>query len=209
MKDTNKLINYSFFHWGPFLYKTSLTKEEVILIKKLCSKESPDYRKSLAGLIKQEHKIDVKKLFPIISPYMKSYVQAYSDYAPQILANKIELKSSWVNYMTKFESNPLHTHDENLSFVIFIQVPKNLKEEYNKTHSPTSKPGTINFVYTLGIEEFNINKHSFFPEVGDFYIFPASLHHYVNSFQSNGERISVSGNLKTIKLYKKKKGKND
>jgi len=208
MKDTNKLINYSFFHWGPFLYKTSLTKEELILIKKLCSKRSPDYRKTLAGLIKQEHKIDVKKLFPIICPYVKSYIKAYLDYAPKTLANKIELISSWVNYMTKFESNPLHVHDEDLSFVIFIQVPKSLREEYNKTVS-NSKPGTLNFIYSLGVEEFNINQHNFFPEEGDFYIFPASLHHYVNSFESNGERISISGNLKTIKSHKKKKNKND
>ena len=30
----------------------------------------------------------------------------------------------------------------------------------------------------------------------DFYIFPSDLNHFVNHFQTNGERISVSGNLK-------------
>ena len=34
------------------------------------------------------------------------------------------------------------------------------------------------------------------PEVGDFFIFPSSLNHSVNNFQSEGERVSVSGNLK-------------
>ena len=24
-----QIINYNFFHWGPFLYKTSLTQEEI------------------------------------------------------------------------------------------------------------------------------------------------------------------------------------
>ena len=51
-------------------------------------------------------------------------------------------------------------------------------------------------MYTLGTEKYNINRHTFLPEAGDFFIFPASLHHSVNHFQSKGERISVSGNLK-------------
>ena len=29
----NKLINYEFFHWGPFLYKTVIGKEEVDQVK--------------------------------------------------------------------------------------------------------------------------------------------------------------------------------
>lgn len=35
----DKTINFEFFHWGPFLYKTILTKEEVDQVKKLCSKK--------------------------------------------------------------------------------------------------------------------------------------------------------------------------
>ena len=73
----NKLINYEFFHWGPFLYKTVIGKEEVDQVKKLCSKQNKDVRKTLAGLLKHEHKIDHKKLFPIICPYLNSYVKAY------------------------------------------------------------------------------------------------------------------------------------
>ena len=95
-----KTINYNFFHWGPFLYKTSLDQGEINQIKKLCSKKSIDYRKNLAGLIKHEHQVDVKKLFPIIFSYLNSYSQAYLEYSGKFLGNKIELKSSWVNYMT-------------------------------------------------------------------------------------------------------------
>ena len=189
-----KTINYNFYHWGPFLYKTSLDQGEINQIKKLCSKKSKDHRKNLAGLIKHEHEVDVKKLFPIIFSYLNSYSQAYLEYSGKFLGNKIELKSSWVNYMTKTESNPLHTHDDDLSFVIFIQVPEKLKEERNNTIS-NSIPGSINFVNTLAKKKYNIEQRMFLPEVGDFFIFPASLYHYVNSFQCEGERISVSGNL--------------
>jgi hypothetical protein len=99
--------------------------------------------------------------------------------------------------MTKFESNPSHTHHDDLSFVIYTDIPKNLKKEVEDTVGNV-RPGTINFEYTLGTEKYNINKHTFMPEVGDFFIFPASLHHSVNHFKSDGERISISGNVKII-----------
>lgn len=190
-----KTINYNYYHWGPFLYKTILEPNELTEIKKLCSKKSKDYRKNLAGLIKHEYMVDTKKIFPIIYPYLKSYLEAYKSYSLKSIGSKIELVGAWVNYMTKFESNPSHTHDEDLSFVIYTEIPKNLKKEVEKTVGNV-RPGTINFEYTLGTEKYNINQHTFMPEVGDFFIFPASLHHSVNHFQSDGERISVSGNIK-------------
>tara|TARA_R100001163_G_C5067934_1_gene207514 strand:+ start:4193 stop:4786 length:594 start_codon:yes stop_codon:yes gene_type:complete len=189
-------ITYNFFHWGPFLYKTTLTEDEIKNIKKLCSKDNPDYRKNLAGLINNEHEVDVKKLFTIIYPFINSYCKAYTEYCGGILGHKIELISSWVNYMVKGESNPIHTHDENLSFVIFLEVPEGLKKEQENTVSSTTFPGTINFLYALNDRKHVINEHTFFPNVGDMFIFPSFLHHYVNPFKSEGERISLSGNLK-------------
>ena len=192
----NKVINYNYFHWGPFLYKTFMEQKEIEEIKNLCSKESKDYRATLAGLIKHEHVINVEKMFPFILPYVQSYIQAYSTYSTKPMGNKIELKAAWVNYMTKFESNPLHTHDDDLSFVIYTDIPKNLKKEV-ESHVGNTKPGAINFVYKLGNEKSGeINQHIFMPEVGDIFIFPATLHHSVNHFQSEGERVSISGNLK-------------
>ena len=197
MAEEGKTIHYNFFHWGPFLYKTIMTKEEIDKVKKLCSKKSKDYRENLAGLIRHEHEIDHKKLFPIIAPYLESYVRAYIDYRGKPLGNKIELKTSWVNYMTKFESNPLHTHDYDLSFVMFLQIPKSLVEEYNN-HPGNTKPGCINFIHSLNDNKKLINQHTFVPGVGDLFIFPSCLNHYVNHFESNGERISVSGNIEVI-----------
>jgi uncharacterized protein (TIGR02466 family) len=191
----NRTIKYNYAHWGPFLYKTSLEQEEIEKIKNLCSKQSKDYRDNLAGLIKYEHALDIEKMFPILNPYINSYMEAYSKYAAESIGNKIELNAVWVNYMTKFESNPLHTHDDDLSFVIYTEIPEELRQEVKDTISRT-KPGTINFMYTLGTGKHQINQHTFMPEVGDIFIFPASLHHFVNSFKCDGERVSISGNLK-------------
>ena len=195
MDKKNKVINYNFYHWGPFLYKTTTTKKEIGLVKKLCSKKLEDYRKHLAGLIRHEYELDSKKIFPILFPYVESYLKAYLEhYGNKPLGNNVKLLSAWVNYMTKFESNPIHTHDHDLSFVLFLQIPKDLREEHNKQIGNT-KPGCINFLNSLDNRPQIIGQHTFFPEVGDLFIFPACLNHYVNSFQCEGERISVSGNF--------------
>jgi hypothetical protein len=195
-------INYQYYHWGPYLYKTFLEKEEIEKIKKLCSKKLKSYRSKLAGLIKHEYQIDSKKLVSILLPYVNSYMQGAANYGGDIPpGNEIKLTSAWVNYMTKFESNPLHFHEEDLSFVIFTHIPEELKQEKkeNDDISPfASGPGAITFIDSLRENNFTISKNTFFPEVGDFFIFPASLHHLVNPFKSEGERISVSGNLKII-----------
>ena len=193
-----KQINYQYYHWGPYLYKTFLEKEEIEKIKKLCSKKSKSYRSKLAGLIEHEYQIDSEKLISIILPYVDSYMQGAVNYGGDIPpGNEIKLTSAWVNFMTKFESNPLHTHDQDLSFVIFTHIPEELKKE-NKNNIGQSMPGAITFVDSIKENNFTISKNTFFPEVGDFFIFPASLHHLVNPFKSEGERISVSGNLKII-----------
>tara|TARA_R100001224_G_C3991703_1_gene139501 strand:- start:283 stop:903 length:621 start_codon:yes stop_codon:yes gene_type:complete len=193
----NKKINYSFFHWGPYLYKTTLTKDELKDIKNLCVKDpKKDTRKNLAGLIKHEYEIDRTKLFSILLPYFESYAKGYQDYSGKNFGKEVELISSWVNYMTKFESNPIHTHDEDMSFVIFTQIPKELKQQWNDTVSSGTKPGSLNFMISLTNNKTSINQHTFQPNEGDFYIFPADLNHFVNHFETNGERVSVSGNLK-------------
>ena len=191
----NKTINYQFFHWGPFLYKTKLNDDEINKIKKLCKKDKKkDYRKDLAGLIRNEYEIDKKKLFPIIAPYIESYLKAANEYYGFSPGKSISLESSWVNYMTKFESNPLHIHNADISFVIYTKIPENLKKEFAKNLANQS-PGSINFIHSLSNLKYNISQHNFFPNVGDLFIFPANLYHCVNHFKSEGERISISGNL--------------
>jgi len=47
-----------------------------------------------------------------------------------------------------------------------------------------------------GAQNFSISHINLFPEEGDFYMFPASLTHFVSPFTSKGERISISANFR-------------
>jgi len=192
----NKEINYQFFYWGPFLYKTKIEDEELKKIKLLCKKDkTKDYRKNLAGFIRNEYEIDKEKLLPIIFPYVESYLKAAFEHYGLTHGKNISLESSWVNYMTKFESNPIHTHSSDLSFVLFTKIPEDLKKEIEKSVTYDMIPGAINFLHKLSKSQFEINSQQFTPKENDLYIFPSILHHYVNHFQSEGERISISGNF--------------
>ena len=197
MKDE---IKYTYYYFGPFLYKSKMKDNEIKQIKELCVKDgNKKANKNLAGLIKKEYHIDKNKLSTIIEPYLQTYKKAIFQHWLLKIEGKLILDGDpWVNFMTKFESNPMHTHDCDVSFVIYLQIPDSLKKEYENNVSNNSGPGVINFMNKIGKEKLNINTQAFFPKVGEIFIFPANLSHFVNGFTSDGERISVSGNLDII-----------
>ena len=41
------VINYTYYHWGPFLYHTTIDRKKLNKIKDLCTKKSKDVRKNL------------------------------------------------------------------------------------------------------------------------------------------------------------------
>ena len=194
------MIQYNYYYFGPFLYKAKMNDNEIKKIKEICLKDKDkqcnDY---LAGIIKEEYSIDRFKLFSIIEPYVESYKRTIHQHWDIKIDGKLVLnKKPWVNFMTKFESNPMHSHDCDVSFVIYLQIPDSLKKEYENNVSNNSGPGVINFMNKIGKEKLNINTQAFFPKVGEIFIFPANLSHFVNGFTSDGERISVSGNLDIV-----------
>ena len=104
----------------------------------------------------------------------------------------------WINYMKAGDFNPPHIHNKgHFSMIIFLQIPETLKKENMKFEGNSQGPGAIEFIY--GENRFlNLNAHHFFPQTGNFLMFPASLYHWVYPFKSKGERISISANLNII-----------
>ena len=121
-----------------------------------------------------------------------------------------DLEALWCNFQGSGDFNPPHDHGGSLSWVIFLQIPEKLKDENKKYKGRSAGPGGITFLYGDGPREA-VTHHSFFPEEGDMFIFPAWLKHWVYPFRSDCERISVSGNvkdhikIKNLKLFEKKR----
>ena len=115
------------------------------------------------------------------------------------------LEKLWINFQGPNEFNPPHSHGGALSFVIFLKIPIELRAENQNYKGLSAGPGGITFLYGE-TEDRCITNHSVFPEVGDMYIFPAWVKHWVYPFASDCTRISVSGNvIDKIELSKLKK----
>ena len=108
---------------------------------------------------------------------------------------KYELDALWANFQEPGDFNPPHDHGGTLSWVIYLDVPEELKAENAKYKGRSAGPGGITFIYGDGPRE-SVTHHSFFPKSGDMYIFPAWLKHWVYPFKSDCTRISVSGNVR-------------
>ena len=133
-------------------------------------------------------------------PWLANYIGVY-DKAHEAFMNKkpkfkpeYVVSALWINYQRQFDFNPPHDHDGKLSFVIYCQIPDELKAENKAYTGRSGGPGSIQFLYGEGTRDA-ITYQSQFPEVGDMYIFPAWLKHYVSPFKSDCTRISVSGNI--------------
>ena len=207
MTDT---IDYRFSYWGPFVLEAKIEKEfaDILLEKGKESREKNlDSRKDLAGAIEHEYYYeDVDDWF---FSKMKPYINVYLDGAKTYMKNalwsntpnlteitKWELIRLWINFQKAKEYNPPHDHSGDLSFVIYLQVPDEIRIEYDlrKGEHRHNGPGTINFDYGQKMP-FAIDRQYRLPSSGDIFIFPAWLMHHVHSFQADVERISVSGNI--------------
>ncbi len=198
-KERMREIKYNFLHWGPFVTQYKLLPEELQAFSKL--EEGEDFKKGLAGHLKDEYELDKNRVFSIILPYLNSYAQGFWDHRKIKLSNGFELKNAWINRQKKNEFNPPHTHDDDLSFVIYTKIPEDLEQECRSSVANSPGPGCIVFDFNMpssaGGNKMFLQTHAHLPSVGDMFIFPAGLPHWVYPFKTTeGERVSISGNVK-------------
>jgi hypothetical protein len=95
----------------------------------------------------------------------------------------------------------MHTNAD-LSFALYLNAPIEMINE--KDESQGLDPGRISFIY--GEDRVHtISERPFTPKKNTMFMFPANLRHYVSSFKSNVERISVAGNIKFENATKQKR----
>ena len=193
-------IAYQVLTWGPCVVKLKITDEFFKILTEECTaavKEENLYQHRLAGIIKKEYQLkDLTRLQPYIDEFINVYDQIWDRWrnAQTPSKNKYIIKALWVNYQRQHEFNPPHDHSDDLSFVTYLKIPEEIKKEYLNYKGKSSGPGGISFIYGEGNRQA-ITYQAYFPEEKDLFIFPAWLKHYVAPFQSDVERISVSGNI--------------
>ena len=188
--------SYNLYQWGPLLFRIKLRPQDLKEGAKLCSKKASLVRDTLAGVIKHEHYVSTREYYKVIDPYLNSFRQAYSHWYGMPFTKNIIMMKAWVNFMVAGEFNPPHIHSNcDFSSVLFVKVPEKLKEEHKKFEGNGGGPGAISFTYGEA-QPHSLNHISFFPEEGDFYIFPAALTHFVSLFMCEEERISISANFR-------------
>ena len=196
---TEEKINVGMFNWGPCIIKLKINDECKKILLEEGAKSKLDFKSKLAGILEHETGYSQEgkdKFVPHMANYLGVYDQMFQRFVNKPYEKKPEyiLTALWINYQKQYEFNPPHDHDGKLSFVTYLQIPDELKEEHKNYTGKSCGPGGIQFVYGDGPREC-ITYQSFFPEEGDMYIFPAWLKHWVAPFKSDCTRISVSGNI--------------
>jgi hypothetical protein len=157
------------------------------------------YNKELAGNLEKEYLIDKSK--EILEKDLITLANEYHKYSKE---NEYypnwRIKSLWINFQKKYEHNPLHNHSGDLSFVLWITIPYDLKEELslpNCKNSNNPVNSLFEFIFTdfLGrivTSRIQVDKSY----EGTIVMFPSALNHTVNPFYTSDDyRISISGNL--------------
>lgn len=192
----DKTINYTYPQFGPFIMKVKLNKEELKQLKKLCAKDKKkDIRNTLAGHLDHEYSIDRHEYQKIVAPYLDAFREGHARFYNERI-NPLATTSVWVNYMQAGDFNPAHIHTGcDFSSVLYISVPTSLQKEAKNHMANSGQPGSISFNAFINHSPTHCGTVKYFPENGDFFIFPFNTQHEVFPFKSKGTRISVAANF--------------
>lgn len=153
-------------------------------------KDKPDYTLTLCGDIREEYYLDLKN--------DDGFMNMLKLHLSNITNNKVVdvmFGDCWVNFQKKDESQPLHNHNGIFSFVWYLDIPKEITEECYKQTSNSRNRGIVLFLseHTGAFMKMN-------PTTDDMFIFRANHQHMVYPFKSDVTRISLSGNIMSIKF---------
>jgi len=209
--------------WSTFIMKTQLPQpilKKMIKItdEVITNKNSKDWGKNLAGQIDKELFVgddlleredvmdffrDIVRKFAIQQTIQSNPFGLFihkKQYTIEDIINDdwfTKIVSTWIVSQKDNEYNPCHTHTGcHISSVMYLKIPEYLKSR--KSHEPIPSDGAITFFNNAAQDKiWGLQSMTVQPEVGDFFIFPASMIHAVYPFRTankKGERRSVSFN---------------
>ena len=173
------------------------------------AKENPiNYNSKLAGNIsKSLEMIDKDNWFfkSILNPRINNFIECFPDYTKEIGIFTEDalycLDTFWVNFQKENEFNPLHNHSGVFSFVVWVKIPTDWREQHAlpiSANSNTPKASDFEFQYTTMLGKIDYCSYRLDKTYeGGMLFFPAQLMHAVYPFYNcDEERISISGNIR-------------
>ena len=200
------MSEYWFPYFGPLVVKTQISesfRKKLLLEGKNSKKERLLHTDQLVGMIKEEYTYEdyeewfLPEFVPLLNVYESLFAKDWIETAKE-LQRPFEITKTelWINFTRCREFNPIHNHSGDLSFVMYLKIPKKLREENKLTKAKHNNNGTGTIEFNYG-ENLLFNKVGFshLPDEGDVYIFPSWLNHSVLPFFSDVERITAAGNI--------------
>jgi hypothetical protein len=168
---------------------------------------NPKHNSKLMGQIEQEYTLVDSRahIESLVIAVTKDYLDKYN-YSGRThridggATEQLTLTPPWVNFQKAGEENPIHTHGGLMSFVLWLQLPYDIKTEQEQAPGRASRKclaGHFNFHWTdiLGqLQHYHIPADR--TREGTLVLFPSELAHSVNPFYTSDEyRITISGNI--------------
>tara|TARA_B100001989_G_C24382123_1_gene384873 strand:- start:79 stop:708 length:630 start_codon:yes stop_codon:yes gene_type:complete len=185
--------------------QSKLDKEEIDFLWQLIDKRGEDMKPSLVGQITSSYRIEDKNdwfFTNVLSKLGMNYEGRISNLGRRVPVNNKSyyLSNMWVNYQKQYEFNPVHDHIGVYSFVIWMKIPTEFKDQRElpiakNTNMSVISNFCINYQNILGQNEEHMYEMSKEME-GTILFFPSQLLHTVYPFYNCEEdRISISGNI--------------
>ena len=191
--------------------QSKLDKKEIDFLWQCIDDKGKDIKHTLVGQISSSYEIEDKDNWffsNVLSKLGMTYENKISNLGIRIPLNRKKshtfpfyLSSMWVNYQKQCEFNPVHNHIGVYSFVIWMKIPTEYKDQSELPIAKNTNDKSVisnfcfNYQNILGGMEQSVYEMSKEVE-GTILFFPSELHHTVYPFyNSEEERISISGNI--------------
>ena len=175
---------------------------------KCIEKKKGSEKKNLAGNIEGSYQlIDEDDWFfhNVVYPFLSEYNKEFYNLGNALPINARHpyfLQKLWVNYQKENEFNPLHDHTGIYSFVIWMKIPTNWKDQFKLPFLKGVKGGDkrpSSFEFAIPCRDGGLVTPHYKMSAdweGHMLFFPARMFHQVYPFYDcDEERISISGNI--------------
>ena len=161
VEDEKKLFKYQSFRWGPCVIKFKIPDEFRLRLLEEAEQSTTDHRTKLAGVLDKQISLRNPDLFfKDFSHYFDVWNYSLAQWNGELVryedGRKIVMKETpdkylmealWCNWQGPGDFNPPHDHGGDLTWVIYLKIPKELDEENRKYKGRSAGPGGITFVY--------------------------------------------------------------